>query len=1146
MALASGTRIGPYEVTGLLGAGGMGEVYRATDKRLGRDVALKLLRDQLARDPAAVDRFTREARAASALNHPNIVTIYETGESEEGRYIAMEFVSGRPIRPAPGETLPPSALISVARQIAEALAVAHTAGIVHRDIKPENILVRDDGYVKILDFGIARLLPAAFEGGSETVTARTAPGMLLGSVRYMSPEQARTEKVTPATDVFSFGMVLYELATGVHPFEADSPMGVLSATLTRPATAPSRINPEIPAAIDALILRMLDKDARLRPGAAECVTDLEALAAGSPGFGSGAPSVRSARHSVGRTRERTELQAAFGQVARGPGLLICVSGEPGIGKTTLVQDFLGDLAVSGLSCRIGRGHCSDRLAGTGAYLPVLGVLDTLLHGPDGDSAAAVMKLFAPTWYLQLARLAADDESAARLRVEVQTGSQERLKRELGAFLRELSVHAPIVLVIEDIHWADLSTIDLLSYVAGMFDAVRAMVLVTARPSELLLNKHPFAAVKLELQAHGRCREILLGFLTPKDVERYLALEFPEHRFPSELGALIHAKTEGSPLFMAELVRYLRDQGVVTCEGGDWVLAQAIPDFEGALPESIRGMIQRKIDTLTDGDRRLLLAGSVQGHDFDSAVIGRAMAMDLAEAEERLDHLERVLALVTCLGEHELPDRTPNLRYRFVHILYQHALYSSLRGTRRSTLSAAVASALERAHGPRPEIASELAMLFDVARDSAKAAEYFLMAAQHAARLFASVEAVALARQALRALDHLPDGEDRRRRELMTLLTLTRPLIATSGFASAQVEQASDRALELCGQLGGTPLIVPVLSGLWQVHISRGKLPKARELAERLQAAAERTGDAFDRHNAHVALGITAVCRGDLDVGREHLETALGLLPSDFAKSRALAYGQDTVSSAGAWLSLALTFMLRLDQAAEAERAALEWVGDLQHPFSLAYTLHMVARRRQLQRDIDGTHDHAQTTMTLARERDFSQMLIVGHMYDVWAQSMRQPRDEDTEAFAASLTRYRKTGAGLQVPHYLGMMAEICMRRGETDRGVDLVSEALDLARAQDAHLYEPELIRLQAELLRGRNVESAEAAYRGAIAAAQRTGARLLELRAANGLSRLLAEQGRREQARELLSVFADLTARPGLLADSEDVRTLKTGLAPS
>ena len=218
MPLAPHTRIGPYEVIDRLGAGGMGEVYRVTDTRLGREAAMKLLLEQLAREPAAIERFMREARAASSLNHPNIVTIHEIGQSEHGLYIVMELVRGGPLRKLPGETMPSRTLVLLARQIAEALAVAHAAGIVHRDIKPENILVRDDGYAKILDFGIARLLTPGFgDAKDHTLTAETGPGILLGSMRYMSPEQARGERVTQATDIFSLGIVMYELATGVHP-----------------------------------------------------------------------------------------------------------------------------------------------------------------------------------------------------------------------------------------------------------------------------------------------------------------------------------------------------------------------------------------------------------------------------------------------------------------------------------------------------------------------------------------------------------------------------------------------------------------------------------------------------------------------------------------------------------------------------------------------------------------------------------------------------------------------------------------------------------------------------------------------------------------------------------------------------------------
>jgi serine/threonine protein kinase len=187
-------------------------------------------------------------RGPPALNHPNIVTIYDIGESEAGRYIAMEFVSGRSLRTLAASQMQGAELTALARQIAQALAVAHEAGIVHRDVKPENILLRDDGLVKILDFGIARLVGGGpVMDGSPTVGHDTDTGIVIGSLRYMSPEQARGDPVTAASDVFSLGIVLFELATGIHPFDASSPMGVLSATLTRSVTAPSRLNPEAPA-----------------------------------------------------------------------------------------------------------------------------------------------------------------------------------------------------------------------------------------------------------------------------------------------------------------------------------------------------------------------------------------------------------------------------------------------------------------------------------------------------------------------------------------------------------------------------------------------------------------------------------------------------------------------------------------------------------------------------------------------------------------------------------------------------------------------------------------------------------------------------------------------------------------------------------
>jgi eukaryotic-like serine/threonine-protein kinase len=258
-----GHRVAHYEVLALLGAGGMGEVYVVEDTRLGRRAALKLLARN--HNPEHVRRFEQEARAASALNHPNIVTVHDAGVADEGHFIVLELVAGRTLREMLGDGLLLGSLAHVGCQIARALSVAHAAGIVHRDIKPENVMVREDGYVKILDFGLARLLPQ----GVSPDSFLTERSQLVGTARYMSPEQARGQHVGPPSDVFSLGLILYEMAAGHHPFPADSLLGMLHAIVSTMPAPPSEWNQDISAPVDNLILAMLDKDAARRPTAAE-------------------------------------------------------------------------------------------------------------------------------------------------------------------------------------------------------------------------------------------------------------------------------------------------------------------------------------------------------------------------------------------------------------------------------------------------------------------------------------------------------------------------------------------------------------------------------------------------------------------------------------------------------------------------------------------------------------------------------------------------------------------------------------------------------------------------------------------------------------------------------------------------------------
>src|SRR6266496_1029670 len=382
MGLSTGTRLGPYEVLAPLGAGGMGEVYRARDSRLGREVAIKVLPAEISLDSQRRQRFEQEARSASALNHPNIVTVYDIGSADGMIYIAMEVVEGRTLRDLIVEQ-PVSArkLLEIGAQVADGLAKAHAAGIVHRDLKPENLMVSKDGFVKILDFGLAKLGAPLPQDLSQLETAGgglTGGGVVLGTTAYMSPEQASGRALDFRSDQFSLGCVLYEMATGRKPFQKETAAETLTSIIRDEPEPLAAVNASLPAPLCWIVERCLAKEPEERYASTrDLAQDLAAL---RDRFREATPPARGARTStlpvqrtgfVGRVGEKT---AIIQMLQRRDVFVVTLTGPGGIGKTRLALEVARELAdeLPGGAHFVALGPVNDPDAIAPTILQVLG------------------------------------------------------------------------------------------------------------------------------------------------------------------------------------------------------------------------------------------------------------------------------------------------------------------------------------------------------------------------------------------------------------------------------------------------------------------------------------------------------------------------------------------------------------------------------------------------------------------------------------------------------------------------------------------------------------------------------------------------------------------------------------------------------
>jgi len=873
---------------------------------------------------------------------------------------------------------------------------------------------------------------------------------------------------------------------------------------------------------------------------------------------------------VGREAELAQLHRLFDNALRGERQMVFVTGEPGIGKTTLVETFLGEarglrletssstppassLKPLAPSFWLGRGQCVEQHGAGEAYLPLLEALGRIGRAPDGEQFITILQQHAPTWLVQMPALVGA-EQLETLQRRVLGATRERMLREMVDALEALAVQRPIVLLLEDLHWADSSTVDLLAAVAQQSASTRVLIIGTYRPSDLSLRNHPLRAVKQELVAKRQCVELWLPFLTADDVTQYLTQRYEHHQFPPGLGAAIHQRTDGNPLFVVNMVDYLVAQGVITNVDGQWHLHTTVDEVERGVPENVRQLIEKQIERLSEEHQRLLEVASVAGGTFSATAVAAGTEASVEQVEAWCNELVKRSQFLQAQEPRTLPDGALCARYGFHHALQQAVVYERIPSVRRARLHRRVGDGEEQSYGERArEIAAELAMHFERGGEFHRAVQYRQLAGHNALRQHGYQEAIVHFTRGLDLLATFPDTPERRQQELALLVALGIPLQMTKGYAAAEVADAYGRARALCQQVEEQIELFPTLVGLCVFYMVRSELQTARELAEQCVRLARQAHDPALLVTAHFALGLQLLFLGELTAAHAALEQGSAFYDPQKHGALALRYGQDPGVVCKGYGSLALWLLGYPDRALRELHDALTLAQELSHAFSVAVSLRMATWLHQYLQEEQAVQAYAEKQILLCQEEGFTLWWAVGMIQQGWALCEQGDDEEGLVQMRKGLSAYLATGAKNAQPYHLALMARVYGRQGQVQEGLALLDQALAIVAKTGERHCEAELYRLKGELLlqkraRGwglgageekspkfkvqgpksaktksqipdlKTQSEAEACFLKAIATARQQQAKSLELRASVSLARLWQQQGKQRKTHSMLS----------------------------
>jgi DNA-binding winged helix-turn-helix (wHTH) protein/tetratricopeptide (TPR) repeat protein len=792
---------------------------------------------------------------------------------------------------------------------------------------------------------------------------------------------------------------------------------------------------------------------------------------------------------VGRTADLADLMARLEDARRGRRQLVLIAGEAGVGKTTLVDAFCA--GVGGEPLWIARGQCLPQYGETEPYLPVLEAFTRLAGTEAGASFRASLRQHAPAWLVQIPSLLEPHE-AAKLRRSLVGTTRERMLREGARLVEELD--RPLVLVLEDLHWCDYATLDLLAALAHRRDPAALLVIGTYRPADVIVSEHPLKAVVHDLVTRAAGRQMWLENLDPRNVVRYLDLRCHGLARGDELAHVVYERTDGHPFFMRSVVDSLVARGALVVDDGRWTLTIEPSEVGVDVPAGLAQMIQSQVDRLAAADRTVLEAASVVGREPSAAAVAAALGADLLDTEDRLTALALRGPFLRAAGEITWPDGTAAGAYELTHALYQKVLHDGIPPARRRLLHRRIADRLEAVFADRHrEIAADLALHLEEAREVARAVPHLHEAAARAESRGASREAVTVFRRALHLLATLPPSSERTLHTIRASLALGLTLQTLEGWAHPDVERSFERALELSAATDDLPQLFQVLAALIGNRVSRADLARARADGDRLETLAARMPFPGVVQVTDILGGIVRYHMGPLSEARVRLERGLsiegeggdsGPIPIQFG---VLALG---------YLGLVRLHEGRPDEARACLRRAAERAAAAGTSLDRAHNATLLCFMSFFLRDLTALEAEAAKATDIGRQLGARLAVATGKIGHGRVLVARGDHDAGLAAIREGIAEHRAAGQRIALPSQLAVLVEALADAARIDEALDVVSDARRHVESTGDVRYLAELHRLEGELYAHSQDPRAEACFERAIAVAQQQGSRWWELRA--------------------------------------------------